>query len=222
MVLSPRAESGYFLGTHEPDLQEALPHVIKPGMTVYNLGANIGFFTLALARLVGPAGRVVAFEPNPSAYARLRENLALNDLQARVELRALAAGDSDGEVEFCFALTESQGRFADLPHVPKNAATSKVRCCRIDTFARQAGAPPQAVILDVEHAEGRVLRGMSGLLRQSKPLVILEMHGPEAIAEAWAELARHAYRLTKLPEMSPVDSPAHVTPLGHYLGAPVV
>ena len=222
MALSPRAESGFFLGTYEPDLQESLPKLITPGMTVYNLGANIGFFALALARLAGPAGRVVAFEPNPAVCARLIENLELNGLENRVKVERMAAGDFDGEAGFCFALSDGQGRFSDLSYVPKDAETTRVRCCRLDSYMRQGGPAPQAVLMDVEHAEGRVLRGMSGLLSERKPLVIVEMHGPEAIAEACAEFSRHRYRLAKLPELSAVDSAADVVPLAHYAATPVV
>src|SRR5690348_3921247 len=67
LELSPRLESGLYLGTHEPDLQPALPRLVQPGMTAYNLGAHIGFFALALSRLVGPSGKVLAFEPDPRA-----------------------------------------------------------------------------------------------------------------------------------------------------------
>jgi protein-L-isoaspartate O-methyltransferase len=61
----PRVEGGYYLGTYEPDMQESIARLIKPGMTVFDVGANIGFFAIAVAKLVGPAGTVVAFEPNP-------------------------------------------------------------------------------------------------------------------------------------------------------------
>ena len=89
------------MGTHEPDLQKGLPKFIKPGMTVFDVGANIGFFALAAANLVGENGKVVAFEPNPSVVARLKENVALNGLADRVKIEQSAAGDFDGTAEFC-------------------------------------------------------------------------------------------------------------------------
>ncbi len=129
--LYPRSESGYYLGEHEPDLQQVLPRYLKPGMTVFDIGANIGFFAIAAANLVGPTGRVVAFEPNPAVVARLKENVELNGLADRVKIEQSAVGDFDGTAQFCFALTHLQGRFSDLPYVPQGAESTPVPCQRL-------------------------------------------------------------------------------------------
>jgi len=56
MEISPPVEMGYYWGNHEPGVQAVLPRIVRPGMTVFDVGASAGFFALALARLVGPAG----------------------------------------------------------------------------------------------------------------------------------------------------------------------
>lgn len=218
--LSPRSESGYYLGTHEPDLQESLPRFIKPGMTVFDIGANIGFFALAAAKLVGPSGRVVAFEPNPAVVARLKKNVELNGLAERVKIEQSAVGDFDGTAEFCFALTHLQGRFSDLPYVPQGAESTPVPCCRIDTYVTSTGVVPDVLILDVEHAEGRALRGMQSVLQRYNPLVFVEMHGPEAIHEAFGEIVSADYRLFKLPALDRVNGMNEIALLSHLLAMP--
>jgi FkbM family methyltransferase len=218
--LSPRSESGYYLGTHEPDLQESLPRFIKAGMTVFDVGANIGFFAVAAANLVGVTGKVVAFEPNPVAFSRLKENVELNGLADRLKLEQTAAGDFDGTAEFCFALTHLQGRFSDMPYVPQGAQSTPVPCCTIDSYVAATGLVPDVIIMDVEHAEGRVLRGMKSLLQRCKPLVFVEMHGPEAIREAFGEIVSADYKLSKLPSLDPVKEMTEITPLGHFLATP--
>jgi FkbM family methyltransferase len=218
--LSPRSESGYYLGTHEPDLQAGLPSFIKPGMTVFDVGANIGFFALAAARLVGEDGKVVAFEPNPSVVARLKENVELNGLADRVKIEQSAVGDFDGTAEFCFALTHLQGRFSDLPYVPQGSESTPVPCCKIDSYVASTKLVPDIVIMDVEHAEGRALRGMKSVLQRYKPLVFIEMHGPEAIRDAFGEIVNADYRLFKLPALDRVQEMNEIGLLSHLLAMP--
>src|SRR3972149_4894080 len=76
--------------------QRPLQREVRPAMTVYDVGAPLGFFTLALARLVGPQGRVLAFEPLPANVLLLRENLAMNPAgAANVQVvEAAVAGES--------------------------------------------------------------------------------------------------------------------------------
>ncbi len=218
--LFPRSESGYYLGTHEPDLQEGLPRYIKPGMTVFDIGANIGFFAIAAANLVGQTGKVVAFEPNPTVVARLQENVQLNGLADRLKIEQSAVGDFDGTAEFCFTLTHLQGRFADLPYVPQGAESTPVPCRTIDSYVASAELVPDIVVMDVEHAEGRALRGMREVLRRYKPLVFIEMHGPEAIREAFGEIVNADYRLFKLPALDQVRDLSEIEPLSHFLAMP--
>jgi FkbM family methyltransferase len=178
---------GFYLGNYEADVQEAVTRFAKPGITVLNIGANVGFFCLGLVRLVGPSGRVVAFEPNPAAFERLKINIALNNLRDVISVEPIAAGEFDGNANFALARTEMQGRFSDLPRISKDAAVVSVTCTTIDTYTNRTGIVPDLLLIDVEHAEGRVIRGMRRLLQKQKPAII-EFHGQQAIAEAYQEL----------------------------------
>jgi FkbM family methyltransferase len=88
--LNPRTGRAAFEGAGEPEVQRALERHLRPGMNFYDIGANIGFFTLLGARLVGEKGRVTSFEADPEIAARLREHVARNHFpQATVEEKAV-------------------------------------------------------------------------------------------------------------------------------------
>src|SRR5207244_135452 len=70
--------AGYLLGTQEPHVQAAITQLVRPGMVIYDLGANIGFLTLLFAKAVGPQGVVIALEPVPTNAERIRGNAKLN------------------------------------------------------------------------------------------------------------------------------------------------
>src|SRR6516225_3669523 len=80
MRLRVPSEAGYWQGTHEPDVQNAIICAVQPGMVVYDIGAHLGSFALGTARLVSKLGRVVAFDGDPENVSRLRENVRRNEL----------------------------------------------------------------------------------------------------------------------------------------------
>jgi len=217
MQLNLRQERAYYLGIHELDVQSFIAKIVRPGMKVYNIGSHVGFFTLILSKLVGPEGRVIAFEPNPEVRKRLIEHLALNSLNGRVRVEDYALGDFDGDARFSLSLSNTQGRFEDLPHV-KDCSVIKVHCVRLDKYVEEDGCIPDFVLMDVEHAEGRVLRGMFKTIETHKPLIVIETHGPEAIEETWVELEKHQYKLATIPDLRIITSPDMVR-YGHYLAA---
>jgi len=217
MNVNLRLERGYYLGIHELDVQSLIAEIVKPGMKVYNIGAHVGFFTVILSKLVGPEGRVVAFEPNPEVRKRLIEHLALNSLNGRVRVEDYALGDFDGDARFSLSLSNTQGRFEDLPHV-KDGSVINVHCKRLDRYVEEGGCIPDFILMDVEHAEGRVLRGMFNTIETYRPLIVIETHGREAIEETWLELQRHDYLLATVPDLRIVAS-SDMVKYGHYLAA---
>jgi len=73
-------------------------------------------------------------------------------------------------------------------------------------------------LMDVEHAEGRVLKGMFETMETHRPLMIIETHGPEAIKETWVELEKHQYKLAMIPDLKIIVS-SDMIKYGHYLAA---
>ena len=182
------ANAGYLLGTSEPAVQHLMQELLRPGFRVYDIGANVGFFTTLAARLVGPGGEVVAFDPLDANITLLRRNLALNAF-THVGIRQEAVGDRDGEMDFLVAAESTLGRLASVANeAPELVDRRQVPVVRLDSLV-SAGVlkPPDFVKVDVEGAEAAVLRGAETLLRTARPLLLIELHGTNAaMAEALA------------------------------------
>lgn len=184
-MLNLRYQMGYWLGLTEPDLQAAFKSIIKAGDTVYDVGAEIGYFTI-LSAILAQTGRVYAFEPNPSNLAILTQNTALNkDLQITVVPKAV--GDREQQVEFLTYthrpdITNASllGRLAQMETNSARGHSITVNMIDLDTFSHSNNSVPDVVKIDVEGAEALVLAGMKILLLQSRPRLIIEIHNPEA------------------------------------------
>lgn len=176
--LNPRTGRTYFEGDGEEAVQEILQKHLKAGMTFYDVGANIGLFSLIAARLVGEKGRVVAFEADPEIAGRLREHLARNQFTwARVEERAVWSGAKT----VYFARTNPEtSPDRGLGHVVDAAGTEtiEVRAVALDKFAESERAP-DLIKCDVEGAEAEVFRGAQSLLKEKRPAIVCEMHSDE-------------------------------------------
>ena len=100
LYLDLQCEKDYWLGTYETDLQAGIADLVKPGSVAYDLGANIGYITLLLARSVGENGRVFAFEALPANQDRLMSNIQLNVLDDRVTVMPVAVSNRSALLHF--------------------------------------------------------------------------------------------------------------------------
>lgn len=199
--LDLHSEKDYWLGTYEIELQEALTRLVKPGMVAYDVGANIGYISLILASLAGPGGRVFAFEALPDNVRRLRKNLELNQMSDRVSVTPEAVIDRSGKVSFLVGPSGGMGKAegsAGRQDVAYQQAI-QVSGLALDEFVYQQGnPPPQLVKMDIEGGEVLALPGMLRLIREARPLVLLELHGPEAARCAWESLKPAGYRICQM------------------------
>jgi FkbM family methyltransferase len=176
--LNPRTGQTYFEGGGEPEVQAALQQHLRPGMTFYDIGANIGFFSLLAARIVGKEGLVVAFEADPEVAVRLREHIARNAF-SWITVEEKAVWSKPGPAFFARtdpATSPDRG----LGHVVSSDAgdTIQVSAVSLDDYAR-AQATPDFLKCDVEGAEVEVFRGARHLLKEKRPGIICEMHREE-------------------------------------------
>jgi FkbM family methyltransferase len=151
----------------------AFSGLLRDGGIVIDVGANIGFYTLTAAIDVGIAGRVVAFEPNAGAAARLRENIAINRL-TNVTVAQSAVGARDGTITFHLATdSEASSVYAGGDDV---ATTVTVPIVSLDRYLAAAGIGHVDVLkIDAEGAELDVLGGARELLSQpDAPSIIVE------------------------------------------------
>jgi FkbM family methyltransferase len=180
--LNPRTGRDYFHGDVEPEVQAVLHQYLWPGMTVYDIGANIGFFALLAARLVGATGYVAAFEADPEIAARLRENVSRNQ-GAPISVEEKAVWSSSSPVFFARADAEVSpdrglGHVIDNDTEQSAASMIRVEAVSVDEYVRKSVAP-DFIKCDVEGAEVEVFRGAEKLLNEKRPLILCEMHGEE-------------------------------------------
>ncbi len=182
---------GCWLGSYEFTKQKLLAAAISPGMVCFDLGANVGFYTLLLSELAGPQGVVEAFEPVPRNCDLLRRHMAMNGC-SNVVVHELALADFDSTAGFDPSQSSSQG------HLSKSGPLS-VRCARIDSLiAAGAITPPDIMKIDVEGAEVAVLDGAAETLARHRPLMFLATHGERPHRECCRILERLDYHLAPI------------------------
>jgi FkbM family methyltransferase len=154
LELNPRTGQHYLPGEVEPAIQTILAERLKPGMVFYDLGANIGFFSLLAARRVGASGQVFSFEPDPEIAGCLRFNITRNGF---INATVVEAGiwSASGAVNFVAADLSSPDRGVGKFVAGEGAA---------------AGTPTRCVALD------DFIRGAENLLQARYPLILCEMH----------------------------------------------
>lgn len=201
LSLNLQEEKDYWLGTYEPELQQAIKELVKPGMVAYDVGANIGYITMLLAQAVGESGQVISFEALPDNVNRLRVNLALNQMEPRVQVEAAAVVDLSRQVEFLIGPSGGMGKAQGSAgrQGVHYSQTLKIPGLALDEFVYQSGNPaPQVIKIDIEGGEVLALPGMRRLLREAKPLVLMELHGAEAARFCWEELVKSGYQIARM------------------------
>jgi FkbM family methyltransferase len=149
---------------YEPFETEILQRLVQPGDTVLDVGANIGYYTLIFARRVGAAGRVIAFEPDPDNFALLRRNIQCNGYQ-NVTLVNAALSNQNGTVKL-YLCDENRGDHRLYPSADRRRAI-EVQALTADEFCQPFAERLTFVKMDVQGAEGRVLQGMTEVLRRT-------------------------------------------------------
>ena len=193
--LNLRTGKDLFDGTRETLVQEALTSHLGPGMVLYDVGANIGLFTMIGARCVGKLGKVFAFEPDPELCQRLKDNVLRNGF-SNVEIVQAAVCSTTGSIDFVRANIEDSpdlglGRIgAPLP----GQSAIRVRSVALDDFAQEV-ALPDVVKCDVEGAELAVLEGARSLLNRQKPILVCETHATGGLEQVRQLLVQTGYTL---------------------------
>lgn len=176
----------WLLGAFERSTVAAYSRLVRPGMTVVDIGANIGAHTLPLARLVGPSGRVIAIEPTAWAVQKLAANLALNPALSavvKVHQAMLVEKPQDRLADEIYASWPLHDRnvHPKLRALPKSTAGASA--LTLDEVVRgEKLVRVDFIKLDVDGYEGSVLRGGLNTLKRDRPTMILEL-SPYLLAE---------------------------------------
>ena len=158
-------------GAYEPKIAEVFNRHVKPGMSVIDIGANIGYFTMLLASLVEPSGLVVAVEPNPENIKLLEASRRVNGFGQVLVIQA-AAGRHTGLL--ALNVSHSNGMAGDLPsNVDAIFAARPVPCFALDTILPQ-DRRINLVKIDTEGAELNALIGLSETIDRDRPVIVSE------------------------------------------------
>ena len=177
-------------GEWSPDDARVLQRFLRPGMTVLDIGANIGTHTLFLAQAVGPSGRVVAFEPVRALFHLLCGNLALNNL-SNVEAIPTAVGRECGRAGAPRIDLGATGNFGaaalTADGIKDNVPVTTVDALDLDRC--------HLIKADVEGMESDVISGAVHTVRRHSPILFLENEVPEQSPRLLEKLAEFGYRM---------------------------
>lgn len=177
-------------GDWERESHELFQGLVAAGDVVYDLGANTGIHTLLFSKLVGPAGKVIAFEPTTHNRCEIEHVCQMNRC-TNVEILDVAAGDFDGTAAFASG-SHSKAGSLDLA-VGGDSINVDVR--KIDTLLEAGLAEPDFLKVDIEGGEGAALRGASRTVLRSQPTMYIELHNPDQDLEVGRFLGEHGYRV---------------------------
>jgi FkbM family methyltransferase len=181
-IMLASLEAGQF---YEPEVSYFLTNVLRPGDTVVDVGAHIGYFSVLAGRIVGPEGKVFAFEPEPGNYRRLRDHLAQNGLR-HVQSFNVAVGSAPGTAEMYFNSDNDGGHaFWDVAeHQLCERTREEGKRLSAEVVALDhvlAGLPPgqgpRLIKIDAEGMEYEILKGgLRTILGYEVPFVICEIN----------------------------------------------
>ncbi len=196
----PARSSRYYPADYEPATFSFLREWCRPGDVVLDVGAHIGLFTVFLSRLVGPAGRVLSFEPTPYTCAVLRETIRINLCESNVEVHQKAVSQRTG----CSTLFDTGDVLSNANSLIRTRRTRgeiSVESVSIDELLTR-GKAVRLLKIDVEGLELEVLRGAGRTFATSPLAVHLGLHPRQlpaagsSLEEIWNVL--RDYRLTVL------------------------
>ena len=204
--LHPRETIGFatllYGGFETPEISCAIELAV-PGQTTFDVGANVGIYSVALGLRVGRDGLVVAVEPDGANVRRLRENLTMNSI-ANARVVEAVAGDVDEVVELHLADDSAYNSVMRIEGRHVETGTAAVQSVRLDRVWEDLGRPAVSFVkIDVEGAEVSVLRGARAMITSTRPSLLVEANDESSLALLRAELEPLGYRRIARPEFQP-------------------
>lgn len=167
------------IGYYEPSVTSLIKKEVKKGMQVFDLGANIGWFTLFLSKQVGNTGHVYSFEPDPYYYKILKENVELNNLE-NVSIFQLAVSDKNGTARF--NLNEWFGTYV-LESKTRTDNSITVETITLDEFCKKHRTRIDFLKMDIEGSEPKAFAGMKDSIMNNSSIRIVSEFNPDAIID---------------------------------------
>jgi FkbM family methyltransferase len=186
-----------FFDSFDRDEIAALRSYIRPGDTVVDVGAHVGYYALHFADAAGPEGRVVSFEPDPTNLARLRANLELNGFSERVSVVPAIVSEQPGTGKLFLARDTQSGGNSVYEDMAGTAESITCETTTLDAYCTSNGVDHIRVLkIDVEGHEPAVLRGAVALLRDHRIDVVMMEYRASWVAHIEKEPQRFDEPLT--------------------------
>jgi FkbM family methyltransferase len=190
-------------GWYEPPTVKVISDLLRPGMTFFDVGANMGQYTLLAS---GLNCKVHSFEPAPAMFQFLSENV--EPVKERVQINQFALSDSEEPVTLHMAKPHNVGATSFRDQYCASGETFEVACTTIDRYVNEKGIDRVDVMkIDVEGAEKAVLRGAEKLLSSGqRPAIVIEYEESaqnrfgSSCAQITSFLTAHGYRLGRITE----------------------
>ena len=168
---------------HEPLATKLLMETLKPGMNAVDIGGNIGYYAMLEARLVGPAGKVIAIEPMPENSAQLSKNVEANGYQ-NIHIHKVAIGNKDGSALIYIA---GKSNWHSMRPNSSSKGEIKVPVCTLDSLLVPYNLPSVDLVrMDLEGYEVTAIEGMKRTLVKYGPRLLVELH-PHLVGTAAIE-----------------------------------
>lgn len=183
----------YWHGCFEGDTSKAIQELVKPGMVVLDIGANIGCHALPMAKIVGTTGKVIAFEPMEWPLERLRRNIALNSFN-NIVIENIGVSNISEVKDVLFRSSWT----IDNTLIEEANKSSKVQFVRLDDYVKEVHLERVDFIkLDVDGYEYKVISGALETLRKFKPDIIMELgdYSLRLVGDSIEELMTEIYSL---------------------------
>ncbi len=182
---------GYWLGSYEMGKCILFAKTVPPGGVVFDLGANVGYYTLLSSVRAGPQGRVFAFEPLPRNLQFLKRHLTLNRIENVTVIEA-AVAERSGTVRFEEDSSTSKGRIGA-------EGALEVQSIALDDWIDREKLPaPDLIKIDIEGAELQALMGAARILASSHPAIFLSTHSGKVHRDCLDLLDSLGYRVVPI------------------------
>src|SRR6516225_8906808 len=165
---------GYIYGNWEPIATQAILSNAKRGMCVFDIGAHLGYYSLLLAKCVGPVGRVVSFEASPGNFCTLQKNVLINKLE-NIELINLAVFSKSGTIGMSVSPTDASSGDWSISR-QTDGDSIQVQTISLDQFCQAKSVSSDFLKIDVEGAEFDVLMGGRETIGDCRPTMLIELH----------------------------------------------
>jgi FkbM family methyltransferase len=204
----------FFRGVYEPAVTKFLESIARPGWTVIDVGANVGYFAVTASDLGGEGSRILAFEPDPRLGAML-EHTARANPSSKIMVDRSAVSDRPGKAIFHPSPEERNSGLGSLrPDQPETRPVT-VPVVRLDTACQERGLRPDLVKIDVEGFEVQVLDGSGFLLSERVPAHFLievspQRQDPGLIISRLAHYGYQPWQICDTGALRPIGEIRHI------------